>query len=147
MCERMWQLATDRARKPKQTGFTLIELMVVVIIIGILGMIGVPSYRAYVIRSQRTEAKDALVRLASNQEKFYLQNNTYAGDVALLGFANDLSDSGLYTLSIRADQVSFTATATPAPGSPMVADDECQSFVLDETGARDADPDPNGRCW
>jgi type IV pilus assembly protein PilE len=131
----------------KQRGFTLIELMVVVIIIAILGIIGLPSYRAYVQRSQRTEAKDALVRLATNQERFYLQNNTYTADLTALGFPGGGTEGGLFDLAVVADQLGFTATATPSASGGMAADTECQSYTIDETTARTAAPDPNGRCW
>jgi type IV pilus assembly protein PilE len=131
----------------KQRGFTLIELMLVVIIIAILGIIGLPSYRAYVQRSQRTEAKDALVRLATNQERFYFQNNTYTANLAQLGFPGGSTDTGLYDLAVVADQLGFTATATPSVAGGMAADVECQSYTIDETTTRTAAPDPNGRCW
>lgn len=131
----------------KQKGFTLIELVVVVVIIGILGVIGLPSYRAYMLRSQRTEAKDALVRLASNQERFYLQNSTYTANLPLLGFTGGMTDNGLFVLAVVADQLTFTATATATPGGGMADDVECQTYTIDETGARTAAPDPNNRCW
>lgn len=135
--------------KHKHKGFTLVELVVVVMIIGILGMIGLPSYRAYVLRSQRTEAKDALVRVASNQEKWYLQNNTYSADLNELGFADPpgVTDSGLFQLAVVADQTSFTVIATPTADGGMLADDECQVYGIDETTARTAAPDPQNRCW
>ena len=62
--------------KRRQHGVTLLELMAVVMVIGILGMIAIPSYRQYVTRAQRVEAKTALLRLQTNQERFYLANHT-----------------------------------------------------------------------
>ncbi len=61
----------------KMRGVTLIELVVVVAIVALLATIAIPSYRQFVLRSHRAEAKSALLNLAAAQEKFYLQNNTY----------------------------------------------------------------------
>ena len=64
-------------------GVTLIELMVVILVLAILASIAVPSYRRYVMRSNRTEATAALLQLRIAQEKFFLQNGQYADDGAL----------------------------------------------------------------
>jgi type IV pilus assembly protein PilE len=40
----------------KMRGVTLVELMVVIAVIGTLAAIAIPSYRRYLIRSQRSEA-------------------------------------------------------------------------------------------
>ncbi len=62
-------------------GITLLELMIVVVIISILTAIAYPNYREYVTRAKRTEAKAALLQIATQQERFYLQNNTYTTDM------------------------------------------------------------------
>ncbi len=127
-------------------GMSLVELIVVLLIIAILGIVGLPSYRGYMERAQRTEAKDALLRLANNQERFYLQNNTYTTDVTNLGFATGgYTDDGSYTVSVTAaDRQGFTARATIASSGGMVSDDECGWFQIDEAGDRTAE---SAICW
>ena len=126
-------------------GMSLVELIVVMLIIGILGIVGVPSYRGYMERAQRTEAKDALVRLANNQERFYLQNNTYTTNIAALGFAGGgLTDDGQYTVTVTsADRQGFTARATVVAGSGMDGD-QCGWFQIDEAGDKSA---AYAGCW
>ena len=63
-------------------GITLIELMIVVVIIGFMAVIAYPNYREFAARAKRNEAKAALLQIATNQERFYLQNNTYAAALA-----------------------------------------------------------------
>ncbi len=48
----------------KMRGVTLLELMIVVVIIGILAAIAYPSYRQFVERAKRTEARALLLRIA-----------------------------------------------------------------------------------
>lgn len=140
----------------RMAGVTLIELMMVVVVVAILGVIAVPSYRQYTIRAHRTEAKAALLRLQANQERWYLQHNTYTDDPEALGFPGDLSENGVYALTIvpheRGLTEGYTATATPAPGGgrngvSMTDDAECASFSVDAQGVKSASPDPRGRCW
>jgi len=135
-------------------GVTLIELMIVVVVIAILGIIALPSYRQYTMRAHRTEAKSALLRLQANQERWFLQNNTYTDDPEALGFASDRSENGVYTLTIVSADLTegYTATATPTAGGgtngvSMTGDAECTSFTVDSQGRKSAAPDPNGRCW
>jgi type IV pilus assembly protein PilE len=131
-------------------GVTLLELMAVVMVIGILGMIALPSYRQYVMRAQRTEAKNALLQLQTNQERFYLANRTYSADPAALGFPGGLTERGTYTLSIpAADANGYTARATPTAGADidMTLDADCTMFTITSQGQRTATGANPTRCW
>jgi type IV pilus assembly protein PilE len=132
-----------------QRGFTLTELMIVVAIVVILGAVALPNFTRQVMRAHRTDAKSALLRLAAEQEKFYLQNNSY-GDMADLG--NPTTDSGWYTLAVpTADATTFTITATATSGGPQAEDTECVRFSINAAGQRAAvdssDGDSTATCW
>jgi type IV pilus assembly protein PilE len=135
-------------------GVTLLELMAVVMVIGVLGIIALPSYRQYMMRAQRTEAKNALLQVQANQERFYLANRTY-GTVANLIAANLLradarSERGLYQIAIGgADATGYTATATPVAGAQidMTADAQCTSFTINAQGVRTATGTDAANCW
>jgi type IV pilus assembly protein PilE len=64
-------------RKHRSAGFTLIELMVAVVVLTIIVAIAVPSYSNQVRKSHRTEAKTALLDLASREERFLSTNGAY----------------------------------------------------------------------
>ena len=63
-----------QAVKHRQSGFTLIELMIVVAIVGILAAIAVPAYQDYVTRSRVTEG----LALATGA-KTVVAENAFAG--------------------------------------------------------------------
>jgi type IV pilus assembly protein PilE len=144
-----------------QRGVTLIELVVVMIIIGILTAVAIPSYRNYVLRSQRADAKDALLALATQQEKHYLQCNDYAS--AFAGATNCAADqlqaanaskNGWYTLTIgppAPTATSFTVVATATAGQQQFQDTECRSFSVTDRGVRAATKsdatDNTAECW
>ena len=62
--------------KEKQSGFTLIELMMVVAIIGILASIALPSYQAYVYRAKAVEVVEVLDKLHTVLAGFQSENGT-----------------------------------------------------------------------
>ena len=129
-------------------GVTLLELLIVVVIIGILTAIAYPNYRQYIIRSTRTEAKEALSRIAIYQERFYLQNHIYTQDLTQLGFDTTptfTTASGSYAVSVgTANANTFTATALYDNADPDETG-KCASFQIDDRGAKTSAPEAD--CW
>ncbi len=72
-------------RSKKISGFSLIELMIVVAIIGIIVAFGYPVYTEKMIETRRTDAKEALSRLATLQEKYFTECNRYATGLMVIG--------------------------------------------------------------
>jgi type IV pilus assembly protein PilE len=139
----------------RMKGVTLIELVVVVAIVALLASIAVPTYRNYLLRSHRVEAKAALLNLAAAQEKFYLQNNSYAANSVLstapptgLGIPGT-TKNGYYTIAIsNASTTTFAATAT-ATGA-QTEDTDCATFAIDALGVKSATKSGGSAstaCW
>jgi type IV pilus assembly protein PilE len=131
----------------RMRGMSLIELMVVVAIVALLATIAVPSYRQFLLKSHRAEAKAALLNLAAAQEKFYLQNNTYADDLSTappggLGLPATTVNGHFTVVIDDADADGFAATATTAGGQAQ--DTHCTTFTINQAGTRGA---TSSDCW
>jgi len=128
-------------------GITLIELMIVVVIVSILAAVAFPNYQEFTARAKRNEARAALLRLATNQERFYLNNNTFTQDLTALGFATTpttVTETGYYTIQVTAANASnFTASATYLQGGSEAG--KCLTFSITARGAKTSGPQPD--CW
>ena len=81
------------------SGFSLIELMIVVAIIGIIAAIGYPSYTSYLHKAGRSEASALLLEVMEKQEQWYRNELTYTTDLTDLGYAGAVeTDSGRYKI-------------------------------------------------
>lgn len=61
------------------SGFTLIELMIVVVIVAILAAIAIPGYQEYVRRTFASQAQQEIQQLANLLEKNKTRNFNYLG--------------------------------------------------------------------
>ncbi|MHA7835133.1 MAG: type IV pilin protein [Algiphilus sp.] len=86
----------------RQSGVTLIELMIAVATVGILATISHPSYQNYSEKACRAEGQSCLVTLANTQERFYARNSRYSDSFAELRPDGDptCGESGVYELEI-----------------------------------------------
>jgi type IV pilus assembly protein PilE len=99
----------------KHKGFTLIELMVTVVIVAILASIAIPSYSAYVLRSNRRAAQATMMEISTRQHQFFAANRAYASAVDL-GFTLPPEVAANYTMGIAlaaGPPPGFTITFTP----------------------------------
>lgn len=113
------------------------ELVIALAVLALLVSIALPSYRSFMMQSNRTAAKTALQDLASREESYFAINNNYASQLATLGYASGTvyvpgSGNNLYALSIAsATNSTFVLNAAPQ-GSQ--AQDSCQTYQLDNLG-------------
>jgi type IV pilus assembly protein PilE len=128
----------------RQTGFTLIELMIVVAIIGIIASYAFPSYVESVRKANRAEAKSLMLQVANQQERYYTENNAYGALTAIGNTTASLAtDSGRHniTVTLSNSDANYIITATPVETDPT-----CGNLTLSNTGAQ-ASSVVNASCW
>jgi type IV pilus assembly protein PilE len=148
-------------------GFSLVELLMVVTLVGILAAVAIPSYNAYIVRSQRSAAKATLSQAAQWLERNYTSNGCYnftspagcqtgAGSAvtvtSLGGLASVPSDGSAHTYTVALSFTSavsgvqdYSLTATPcgettcaAPSNATFDDPDCGALTLNNAGVKDA---------
>jgi len=134
-------------------GFTLLELLVAVTIIGVLSVLALPGYQGIRHRTQRADARLALLWIQYQQERHYAMHNAYA---ATLSDLMQRSSAGDYDIAVALNEggQGYVATAHAHASGRQAGDRPCHWFSINESGQRRAataaglwsDDDPN-RCW
>lgn len=147
----------DDNRLTKQSGFTLLELMVVVAIIGIIAAIAYPSYQKYALRAHRADARNVLQEIVQILEERYTANRSYAyptksnkdKDKANQALKNNglsqspASGTARYKIEFLAAPTASKYTIIAVPTGPQ-ANDKCKTFTIDQSNVKTAGKDIAG---
>ncbi len=117
------------------SGFTLIELMVVVVIVAIFAAIAIPSYQAQVRKAQAAQAQQEVQRIANELERWKSRNFNYLGynlaAKTINGYASFTVTDGLEpTKALTDSNVAGQSWVIVAEN----ADDSNYSFLMTSTG-------------
>ena len=144
----------------RRTGFTLIEMLIVLAIAAILAALAWPAFTTAINKSRRADAMSALAQISQSQERWRANNTSYQSTLAnLVGASASVSPGNHYDLSMVASSVSGTgykANATVKSSSAQIADTNCQVLQVEMSGGNiiyrsgpdasvaNGTPDP---CW
>jgi type IV pilus assembly protein PilE len=151
----------SRRPRARNGGFSLVELIVTMVIAAILAAIAIPAYSNYVRKAHRTEAKSAVLDIASLEERWFSTNNSYTDDPTKLGYVGTAGTaftvgSGYYSVLVaKVDATTSTAlatyTITATAINDQLKDTQCRSFQVTNSGtqtaADSASAANNNTCW
>lgn len=140
--------ATSFPRRSKgATGFSLIELMIVVAVVAILAAVAYPAYNDQVRKSRRAQAKADLVELAQILERRHTVNNSYGGTMPFTASPSEPGATPRYNITpanLGAGAQAFTLTATPIGDQ---VNDSCGTLTLSNTGQKGNSTGAFADCW
>lgn len=134
--------------KKNISGFTLIELMIVVAVIAILAAIAYPSYADSVRKGHRGQAKADLMETAQLLERHRTVNNTYASfNMNAFGKSPHSGTTRYNVVLENEDADGYDLTATPI-GS-QAKDTQCGALSINQAGVKSISGSGGTveRCW
>lgn len=153
----------------QQSGFTLIELMIVVAIIGILVAIAAPNFSKYQAKARQSEAKLALGAIYAGEKSFYAEYAAYIQGMVDIGYtpegtkryyqvgwtattaAGSVTGYGATAATANYDRVNYPAAwsdcnMAPMSASPGATSLNAQTFSVTATGQLSDGATASGSC-
>jgi len=128
------------------SGFTLIELIMVLAIISILSVVSFPLYHDHLLRTRRLYIITMILELAGRMEKYYIINNTYDGANSEAKLStNNSSYKDYYKIEFTPQGDFYTLKAIPQGNQTH---DSCGTLILDQTGNKSVSGGEDAtKCW
>ena len=146
----------------RHAGFTLIELMIVVALVGVLASVAYPSYREYVNKSRRAEARVALMETLQQQERYMSQHNTYLAfsenpaqdtGVPFRRYSGESASSAAFRIGAEsatgacAGQTIANCVVVFAKPHPAGSDPAITKMSIASTGVKGCEGSNTKACW
>ena len=124
-------------RYPKpQSGFTLIELMIVVAIVAVLASVAYPSYLDYVRKAHRAAAQSFLMNVAAKQQQYLIDARTYASSLTDLALTAPSDVSRYYDIGFSPTSTATTFNVVATSTGTQAADLGGAKLELDQGGTK-----------
>jgi type II secretion system protein G len=95
-------------RTNRSSGFTLVELLIVVVVIGILAAMAIPKFQSTKGKAYLASVKSDLKNLSTAEESYFYDHRTYSTDLDSL---KAVSSHGVVLTVVNATASGWSATA------------------------------------